>query len=397
MVDSGKTWRGGQAQVELLMRGLRRRGVEATLCAPPGSVLARKAEEKGIPVLALTVSGGLDLGAVFRLQGYLRRRAYDIVHCHSSHAHSIAWLALGLLRGPLRGDATEPRLVVSRRVDFPVGAKGPGGARYRWGVDRYVAVSRGVRDVLAHCGVRADLIDIVPDGIDLAKFERVGDAGYLAGEFGLTPEHTVIGNVAALAPHKSQGDFVRAAAIIREEIPGARFFIVGEGELRPALEALVRELGLQKEVVLTGFRSDVLELLSRFDCFVLSSYLEGLCTSIMDAQAMGIPVVATRTGGVPDLVEDGETGLLVPPRDPSSLARAVVRMVRDGDLRRRCVRRAREQARSYDFETMVEGTLASYRRILRPLSPGGERSTEKQQRMAGERAQERAGKEIGRG
>jgi glycosyltransferase involved in cell wall biosynthesis len=377
MVDSEETWRGGQAQVDLLMRGLRDRGFDVALAAPPTSVIARKIEELGFTVFPLPTSGGLDLSAVFRLRRLLGNHPFDIVHCHSSHAHGIAWLALAARRGLTGAGGRGPRLLVSRRVDFPVGARGTWGAKYRWGVDRYVAVSTGVRKVLVDCGVREERVDVVPDGIDLAKFLEVGDPRYLTEEFGLSPEHTVVGNVAALAPHKSQVDFIRAAKIIRKEIPRARFFVVGEGELRPKLEALVEESGLQGDVVLTGFRRDVLELLSLFDCFVLSSYLEGLCTSIMDAHAMGVPVVATRTGGVPDLVLDGETGLLVPPRNPELLAAAVVRMLRDDTLRARCIQRAREQARTYDYTRMVEGTIEAYRRVVAPASSGAARSVDK--------------------
>ncbi len=364
MVDSEDTWRGGEAQVELLIRGLREKGVTVALAAPPGSAMARRAEELECPVFALPIRGGMDLRAVCMLRGYLRREAFDIVHCHSSHAHGVAWLALGIRRRPRRSGPVRPKLVVSRRVDFAFATNGPSGVKYRYGVDRFLAVSTGVERVLVDCGVREDKIEIVPDGIDLAKFCGVGNTGDLVEEFGLSDNTVVIGNVAALAPHKSHRDFIHAARIIRDEIAGARFLIVGEGRLRPALEAQVRDLGLENEVTLTGFRSDVLEILSLFDCFVLSSYLEGLCTSIMDAHALGVPVVATRTGGVPDLVADGETGLLVPPRDPALLAQAVVRMVRDGDLRSRCVFRGKEQAKTYGYARMVDGTLESYRRLL---------------------------------
>jgi glycosyltransferase involved in cell wall biosynthesis len=360
MVDSEETWRGGEAQVELLMRGLLDRGVHIALAAPATSVVARRAEGMGVTVLPLSISGGMDLGAVMRLRRYLRREPYDLVHCHSSHAHGVAWLALG----PGRRDGRGPRLIVSRRVDFSISRRGPSALKYRSGVDRFLAVSTGVRKVLLDGGVRGNRIDVVPDGIDLAKFGAIGDVRAVEEEFGLTDDAAVIGNVAALAPHKSQEDFVRAARIIKEEIPRARFFIVGEGELRTALESLVQRLGLERDLIMTGFRKDVLAILSTFDCFVLSSYLEGLCTSIMDAQAMGIPVVATRTGGVPDLVADGETGLLVPPRDPDELADGVIRMLADDRLRSRCVERAREQAQGYDYSRMVEGTLESYRRVL---------------------------------
>jgi glycosyltransferase involved in cell wall biosynthesis len=364
MIDSEETWRGGESQVALLMRGLAEKGIGVSLAAPPRSAIGRGAEELGVPFFPLPIASGMDMRAVWTLRRYLRRGQFDIVHCHSSHAHGVAWMALGIAGASRDGRPARPKLVVSRRVDFPVGRSGFGALKYRRGVDVFLAISKGVREVLVECGVSEEKIELVPSGIDLEKFDQLGDTGYLESEFGLKEGATVVGNVAALAPHKSQADFIRAAKIIRDEIPDVRFFIVGEGKLRPALDALVDRLGLAGEVTLTGFRSDVLAILSRFDCFVLSSYLEGLCTSIMDAHALGVPVVATQTGGVPDLVDDGETGLLVPPREPALLAGAVFRMLRDGELRSKCVRRAREQARRYDYKRMVEQTLDAYRRLL---------------------------------
>jgi glycosyltransferase involved in cell wall biosynthesis len=365
MIDSEETWRGGEGQVSLLMRGLGEKGIRVSLAAPPRSAIGRRAEELGVPLLPLAIASGMDMRAVWTLRRYLRRGQFDVVHCHTSHAHGVAWMALGIARSASRDSRpTRPKLVVSRRVDFPVGRSGFGALKYRRGVDAFLAISKGVRNVLVECGVSEEKIEIVPSGIDLDKFNDLGETGYLESEFGLTGETTVIGNVAALAPHKSQADFIRAARIVSDEIPGARFFIVGEGELRPALETLVSRLGLGREVTLTGFRADVLAILSRFDCFVLSSYLEGLCTSIMDAHALGVPVVATRTGGVPELVDDGETGLLVPPREPALLAGAVVRMLRDEGLRSKCIRRAREQSRGYDYRRMVDQTVAAYQRLL---------------------------------
>jgi glycosyltransferase involved in cell wall biosynthesis len=364
MVDSEDTWRGGQAQVALLIRGLAEWGVGVVLAAPPGSAIAEKAREIEVPVRELRIAGDADLGAVWRLGGYIREDRFDIVHCHSSHAHGAAWLALALGHRKGSAGARRPKLVVSRRVDFPVGGNGPAALKYRRGVDMFLAISNGVRRVLLDGGVREEKITLVPSGIDLGKFDGVGGRADVDREFGFREGTTVVGNVAALAPHKSQADFVRAARIVRGEIPSARFLIVGEGELREDLEALAKELGLERDLTLTGFRRDALSLLSRFDCFVLSSYLEGLCTSIMDAQALGVPVVATRTGGVPDLVEDGETGLLVPPRDPERLGAAVIRMLRDGELRSRCVERAREKSKTYDYRRMVERTLDTYRRLL---------------------------------
>jgi glycosyltransferase involved in cell wall biosynthesis len=379
MVHSEDTWRGGENQLALLMRGLGEAGVQLALAAPPESPIARRAASVGVPCVPLRIRSGLDLIAARRLARHLRQERYDIVHCHSSHAHSVAFLATWRGWNGSRYAASEardesagsqvgeeprrPALVVSRRVDFDVPRRGPGAVKYRH-VDLYLAISNGVRDVLQRGGVDPARIAVVPSGIDLARHRALGDTAALRQELGLTAGTSVIGNVAALAPHKAQADFIHAAKIVAAELQPVRFFIVGEGELRRELESLVRRLGMQDTILLTGFREDALELLSLFDCFVLSSRLEGLGTSIMDAQVLGVPVVATRTGGVPELIEDGETGLLAPPGDPEQLAATILRLLRDTELRRRCVRNAGETSARYDYRHMVRGTLEAYRGLL---------------------------------
>lgn len=368
MVDSERGWRGGQAQVLLLMRGLVAAGVDVHLAAPRRGVLFDRAASVAVTRHDWEPRAGAGLAAVVRLRSLITGMHYDIVHSHASRAHSLVALACVGLRA-------RPRHVVSRRVDFSVGRGAFGRWKYRRSVDAYIAISRGVADVLAAGGVPASRICIASSGVDLDKFERVGDAAYLRTEFAITDNERVVGNVAALAPHKSQADFLRAAARVRTWRRDVRFLVVGEGELRAALESLAAELGIEDSVVFTGFREDALELMSLFHVFVMSSYLEGLGTSIMDAQAMGIPVVATRTGGIPEIVEDGVTGLLVPPRDPASLARAILRMLEDDELRVSCVQAARRAADGYGYQHMVYKTLDVYRALCHgDRSPGGNRT-----------------------
>jgi glycosyltransferase involved in cell wall biosynthesis len=227
-----------------------------------------------------------------------------------------------------------------------------------------LAISTGVRDVLVRCGVNPDRIKLVPSGIDLDKFERMRDAGYVRNEFLLQNARGIIGNVAALAPHKAQVDFIDAAAVVDQALNGISYLIVGEGELRRKLERKAGERGLADKMIFTGFREDPLEILSIFDCFVMSSRLEGLCTSIMDAQVLGVPVVATHTGGIPDLVENEKTGLLAPPGRPEQLAKAIIRMMTDSELRNSCIRLAKNKAGQYDYRNMVQGTLDAYRAVI---------------------------------
>jgi len=146
--------------------------------------------------------------------------------------------------------------------------------------------------------------------------------------------------------------------------------IVGDGELREALKKHARRLGIAGSVVFTGNRTDAERFFGVFDVFVISSRLEGLCTSIMDAHTAGVPVAATRTGGIPDLIEDEMTGLLSPPANTSALAANILRLLSDRRLATGCVERAREQSARYDYHSMVYKTEAAYREFLDMSSSG---------------------------
>jgi len=179
----------------------------------------------------------------------------------------------------------------------------------------------------------------------------------------------VVGNVAALVPHKGQRHLVEAARLVIQEMPDVRFVILGEGELREPLERQVHEHHLQKHVLLPGFRTDVIGCIKGFDLFAMSSVTEGLGTSLLDAMACARPIVATSAGGIPEIVEDGVNGLLVPPRDHAALADAIVRMLKDPARRQRMgdAGLARVTAR-FTVDRMVEQTAEVYARV------GAERS-----------------------
>ncbi len=364
MVDSERTWRGGQGQVRLLMSGLVEQGVDVTLASPPDGELARRTAALAIRRRAFTAG---PVGIV-SLRRAMASGEFDIVHSHAARAHgAVAVARIGL--------SPRPCHVVSRRVDFDVARGFVSRWKYRRGADAYIAISEGVRRVLLEGGIPADRIRVVHSGIDLGKFDGLKPRDAVRAEFGLDARTLAIGNVAALAPHKAQNDLLRAAALVLARRDDVRFFVVGEGALRAELEALARELGIAARVVFTGFRSDALDLLRAFDVFVMSSYLEGLGTSIMDAQALGVPVVATRTGGIPELVEDGVTGLLSPPRNPAALADAILRFLGDEVLRRACAETARVRSSRYDYRTTVYKTLDAYRVLCEnvgsPLGPDG--------------------------
>jgi glycosyltransferase involved in cell wall biosynthesis len=186
---------------------------------------------------------------------------------------------------------------------------------------------------------------VVPLGIDLERFA--------SGKPALPKDAPLVGNVARLAPQKDHATLIEAARLV----PGARFAIVGDGELRADLER--RAEGLS--VVFTGARDDVPDLLASFDVFAFPSLYEGLCVAVIEAQAAGVPVVATPVGGIRETVVDGETGLLVPPRNPQALAAAIRRLLDDRELAHRLADEARRRVgKRFSEQRMVEETLRVY-------------------------------------
>jgi glycosyltransferase involved in cell wall biosynthesis len=212
-------------------------------------------------------------------------------------------------------------------------------------------------------GVPPSHVVTIHEGIDLAHV-AAAPAADLHAELWLPHHAPIVGNVAALVPHKGQRHLIEAAAIVVQQVPDARFVIAGEGELRAQLERQIKDRRLEKHVFLLGFRPDVLSVHKAFDIFVMSSITEGLGTSLLDAMACGKPIVATTAGGMPEVVADGETGILVPPRDDETLAAAIVKLLTHERLRDSMGaaggRRVRER---FSSERMVQDTLTLYERV----------------------------------
>ena len=353
-LDTGRTWRGGQAQVLLLMRGLAARGHRSLLLAPGGPLLDR-ARALGIEAERWSPLGEWDVAAMLRAVAALRRFGPKIAHCHSAHAHALGVPAARLAR--------VPAAVVSRRVDFAVAGNPLSRLKYRLPVDRYLCVSRGVMEVMRQALIPPSRLALVPDGVELPAAAAVADwapAADLRDLIGVAPGAPVVGTVAALAPHKDHATLLRAAVGVIARRPEVHFVWVGEGECRGALQRQRADLGLEAHVHLVGFRADARGLLAQFTVFALSSYLEGLCTSLLDAQSLGIPIVATAVGGVPDVVEDGVTGRLVPGRDPEALARALLEVLDRPEEGRQWAGRARASVQRFSVDRMVERTIEEY-------------------------------------
>jgi len=359
-IDTARTWRGGQNQVLVTVMGLRALGHRTMLVAHPDGELRERARE-GLDLIPLAPKTEMDLGAAWRLSRLLKQLKPDVVHAHDPHGVAMAALALSMST-----QLAKPPLIASRRVDFHLRK----GAMSRWKyrqVDCFICASEAIRRMLVADGVPEARTVTVHEGIDLDRVASAPRAN-LHEELFLPHQAPIVGNVAALVPHKGQRHLVEAAALVVRKVPDARFVIAGEGELRPSLERQIKEHRLEKHVLLAGFRPDALSLHQAFDIFVMCSITEGLGTSLLDAMAAAKPIVATATGGIPEVVDDGVTGFLVQPRDDRAMADAIVRLLKDADLRQRMglagLKRAREK---FGAERMLRETLRVYKRVaLKP-------------------------------
>ncbi|MCD6412696.1 MAG: glycosyltransferase family 4 protein, partial [Elusimicrobia bacterium] len=226
--------------------------------------------------------------------------------------------------------------------------------------NRIIVVSNAVKKILIEDGIPEGKIDVVYSGIDLADFVNL-DGGYLRKEFNIRKDEFIIGNIAALTEQKDHETLLRGVYLLDIDF---KLFIVGEGHLRKKLERLSEKLKIKDRVIFTGFRKDARNFLKIFDLFVLTSKWEALGTSILDAMATGVAVVATNVGGISEMIEDGINGFLVPPRNPRKMSEKIRALVKDTALRKKFSKNGRRKVMEFTVEKMVSKTYEAYKKLL---------------------------------
>jgi L-malate glycosyltransferase len=352
-IDAEYGWRGGQQQAVYLLEGLHRRGWPTSLVCQPDSDLWRHCRDHGLPCQPVRMRGELDLLDAFRIARICRNRGFQIIHAHAAHAHAIALWTKWFHR--------RLHLVSTRRVDFSIRNSAFSRLKYTHGsVDRIVCISDLVRRVLTADGVPAHRLTTIYSGVDTDKFAHLPRTEGLKAELGIPADHLLVGTVAAVVGHKDYPNLLRAARHVIDRHPSVSFCAVGDGDQWSAVQKLHRELGLDRRFVFSGYRRDVGRFLKGFDLFVLASREEGLGTSLLDAQAVGLPVVATRAGGIPEVIENGRNGLLVPAQDARALGDAVLQLAADAGLRQRLGRQAKKDVERFSIDHTTAAYLALY-------------------------------------
>lgn len=326
-----------------------------TVFCASGGELASWCEQRGISYTTAHERFAVNPFFAKKLSKLAKKLDVDLVHVHDSHAHTFAVMANAFFRMGCR-------LIVSRRVDFPVSSSPLSRWKYNHSsVVKIVCVSKAIQQITGAAIHDQSRMTTVHSGIDLARFEESEKNGMLHHELGLEQSIPLVGNVAALAPHKDYKTFIQTAINLVEQGTNAHFVVVGSGPLKDEVNGWVEQSGIADRIHLLGFRKDLPDVLPELDVFLITSETEGLGTSILDAFACGVPVVATDAGGIPEIVIHNTTGFLGKVKQPEILAQGVKQMLEDQAFRKRCVEGAHEHLKQFTKTATAQKTLQVYR------------------------------------
>lgn len=370
-VDGERGFRGGERQLLYLACALRARGHRNVVACRSGSPLAKAAAALNLETLPLPFYSEWDPLSAWRLRRTAKRSSRPILHAHTAHAAGLCALASCC--------STLPWLA-HRRVDFPLTAGLSRRLKYQ-PAGRVVAVSRAIGKILSDSGLPPERIATVPDAIPVTPEEcawaaiapgrlappppeeKRGLRRELSREFEISENAPWIGNLAALVPHKDHDTLIAAALIVTMKRPETVFLIAGQGPEEGRLLGQIKRMGLLGKVLLLGQREDPVPLLKSLDFFALSSWGEGMGSVLLEAAACGVPIAATSAGGIPEVLEDGQTGLLCPPRDPEALARNLLRLIAEPELALRLAQTARRRLADFSLGRMAERMEEIYARL----------------------------------
>jgi glycosyltransferase involved in cell wall biosynthesis len=366
ILEKGLFSTGSVVQMFQLARGLKARGHRVAIVSRAAGDVPSRAREEAIDFLALPLKHEFDLGSARRLAKVFDERAVDVVHVHKGIAHSIALFATAFSR-------RRPVIVVNRGVSFPLDAFNR--IKFHVRMDAVVTVCEDIKKVIVASGkLPPEKVNVIYAGVDLARFDPAkADRDRVRREWGIAPDEKLLVQVGA-REWKGWKDLISAAALLAGEFSKLKTAIVAcEHDAKKAeVSAFAREKGIEDRVLPIGFRTDMPDVLAAAEIVADLSYEGlGITGTLREAMALAVPVVASAAGGNPELVVDGESGLLVAPRDPAALAAAIRRLLTDAGLAARLARAGRERVKTgFSSEVRLDRIESLYARLISERTRG---------------------------
>jgi glycosyltransferase involved in cell wall biosynthesis len=353
-IETGRHLYGGALQVLFLLRGLTETGCRNSLACPSGSAIAAAAGACS-QLFEVPARGDLDAAFMLRLRGIIAAARPDLVHIHSRRGADL-W---GALAAWSRG---VPALI-TRRVDNP---ENPLAARLKYRLyERIITISEAIRQVLLSEGIPAGKITCVPSAVDHRRYATPCDREWFRREFGLGPTDRTIGMIAQFIPRKGHRFLIEAAPGIFDRCPEARFIFFGKGPLQADVHKICVRNRIGDKTIFAGFRTDLERILPCLDLVAHPARMEGLGVSLLQTAAAGVPIVANRVGGIPEIVQDGVNGYLIDVGDRDAIMRRITELLADPEKARRFGSAGRMIVQSrFSVAAMVKGNLAVYHDML---------------------------------
>jgi len=355
-VDTGLTLRGGQRQLLLLAKGLRAGGHQQLIVCPLESELHLCATAEGFQVMGLPTNDFKHLQGTRQLRRRLRNDGVELLHAHDGMGQTVAWMAsLG----------TSVRRIATRRVIYLPKRRLDYRLKYTHTCHAVIAVSEFIGRILKDAGVPAGMINVIPDGIEIPQCLPDATArNATRTAWKLSEDEFVVGHLGSLSAEKGQDLALQAFDILTERLPNARLVLGGNISAEDLATSSLAKAVACGRVLLAGYQENLFEFFSGLDLYIMPSRSEGLGSAALLAMAHALPVVATRVGGLPEVVEDGKTGSLVEPESPQALADAIVAAASNPEWLRELGLNARQRAKEFSADKMVARTEALYRRLL---------------------------------
>lgn len=379
-VASGTSIYGGEKILLSLSNYLRERGYRVIILSPGEGELAKLSRKLGYKVTVISLKKTYNFMAMIRLAHFLKREKVDLVHSHGLLVNIISRLAsflsgcktvntIHVIQHLSNGSNSLYRKIKNiyyRILDNFT-------ARF---CQKVMAVSKAVEGDLIRQGLGREKVVTIPNGLSIGRPKGLEEGGSfikkdkaVLSQFGLGESDRVVGLVGRIVPLKGHDDFISAARILAPGYPGIKFLIVGEelvrgGRYSKFLKERVKKEGLEERVIFTGFLKSTKEIMANFDILTLVSWEEPFGLVILEAMSMGVPVIATHSGGVPEIIRDGENGLLIPPRSPEALSQAILKILDDRTLAGRLAESGLKTVKNYTVDKMARAIENIYHEVL---------------------------------